>query len=148
MLYYKIHVYVYETKYVIYMYYVQAILSLVMVFNNMMKILVFYNPFPNKPWFLRVCSTSLLKTIWEKEKLLIITNFSLSHNVFYQFEDLFSIFINFEIVICKLFHFGRVYNLLFGKGLRDQCNISGMFYIKSQCITFFSACTLYRHLEW
>ena len=23
------------------------------------------NPFPNKPWFLRVCSTGLLKTLWE-----------------------------------------------------------------------------------
>ena len=28
------------------------------------------NPFPNKPWFLRVYSTRLLKTLWEKEKLL------------------------------------------------------------------------------
>ena len=26
------------------------------------------NPFPNKLWILRVCSTSLLKTLWEKEK--------------------------------------------------------------------------------
>ena len=31
------------------------------------------NPFPNKPWFLRVCSTSLLKTL-EKEKLLVTSN--------------------------------------------------------------------------
>ena len=29
----------------------------------------FCNPFPNKPWFLRVCSTSLLKTQWEKEEI-------------------------------------------------------------------------------
>ena len=36
------------------------------------------NPFPNKPWFLRVCSTSLLKTPREKEKLLIMSNFSFS----------------------------------------------------------------------
>ena len=28
-----------------------------------------FNPFPNKPWFLRVCSMRLLKTLWEKEKL-------------------------------------------------------------------------------
>ena len=28
------------------------------------------------PWFLRVCSTSLLKTLWEKEKLLVTSNFS------------------------------------------------------------------------
>ena len=36
----------------------------------------FVNPFPNKPWFLRVCSTCLLKTLWEKEKLLVTSNFS------------------------------------------------------------------------
>ena len=24
------------------------------------------NPFPNKPWFLCVCKTSLLKTLWER----------------------------------------------------------------------------------
>ena len=40
------------------------------------------NPFPNKPWFLRVCSTSLLKTLWEKEKLIVTSNFSFSHSVF------------------------------------------------------------------
>ena len=43
------------------------------------------NPFPNKPWFLRVCSTSLSKTLWEKEKLLVTSNFSFSHSVFYPF---------------------------------------------------------------
>ena len=43
------------------------------------------NPFPNKPWFLRVCSTCLLKTLWEKEKLLVTSNFSFSHSVFYTF---------------------------------------------------------------
>ena len=43
------------------------------------------NPFPNKPWFLRVCCTSLLKTLWEKEKLLVTSNFSFSHSVFYPF---------------------------------------------------------------
>ena len=46
------------------------------------------NPFPNKPWFLRVCSRSLSKTLWEKEKLLITSNFSFSHSVFYLFGEL------------------------------------------------------------
>ena len=50
---------------------------------------IFFNPFPNKPWFLRVCSTSHLKTLWEKEKLLVMTNFSFSHSVFYPFGELF-----------------------------------------------------------
>ena len=46
---------------------------------------VSFNPFPNKPWFSRVCSTSLLKTLWEKEKLLIRSNSSFSQSVFYPF---------------------------------------------------------------
>ena len=37
----------------------------------------FFNLFPNKQWFLRICSTSLLKT------LLVISNFSFSHTVFH-----------------------------------------------------------------
>ena len=60
------------------------------------------NPFPNKPWFLRVCSASLLKTLWEKEKLLVKSNLSFSHSVFYPFVELFAILIKSEIVVCKL----------------------------------------------
>ena len=66
------------------------------------------NPFPNKPWFLRVCRTSALKTPWEKEKLLVTSNFSFSHSVFYLFGELSATFNKFEIVVCKLFQFGRV----------------------------------------
>ena len=35
-----------------------------------------YSPFRNRPWFLCVCSTSLLKTLWEKDILLVTSNFS------------------------------------------------------------------------
>ena len=66
------------------------------------------NPFPNKPWFLRVCSTGLLKTLWEKEKLLVTSNFSFSRSVFFPLWELSPIFINFEIVVCKPFQFGSV----------------------------------------
>ena len=66
------------------------------------------NPFPNNPWSLRVCSRGLLKTLWEKEKLLVTSNFSFSHSVFYPFGKLLATFINFEIVVCKLFQFGRL----------------------------------------
>ena len=48
------------------------------------------NPFPNKPWFLRVYSTSLLIIPWEKEKLLVLSNFSFSHSVFCRFGKLLS----------------------------------------------------------
>ena len=66
------------------------------------------NPFPKKPCFLKVCNKSILKTLWEKEKLLVTSNFSFSHSVFYPFGELFVIVIQFEIVVCKLFQFGRV----------------------------------------
>ena len=43
------------------------------------------NPFANKPWFLRVCFTRLLKTLCKKEKLLVTSNFSFSLSIFYPF---------------------------------------------------------------
>ena len=43
------------------------------------------HPSSNKPLFLRVCSTGPLKTLREKEKLLVTSNFSFSHSVFYPF---------------------------------------------------------------
>ena len=67
-----------------------------------------FTPFPNKPWVLRVCSISLLKTLREKEKLLVTSNFSFCHSVFYLFGELSAIFIKYKIVVCKLFQFGRV----------------------------------------
>ena len=75
------------------------------------------NSFPNKPLFLRASSTNLLKTLREKEKLLVTSNFIFSHSVFYPFGELSAIFIKLKIVVCKLFQYGRVQNLLCGKGL-------------------------------
>ena len=66
------------------------------------------NPCPNKPWFLRVYSASLLKTLLEKEKLLVTSNFSFSHSVFYPFGEFSAIFNKLKIVACKLFEFGIV----------------------------------------
>ena len=88
----------------------QSCALIVLCINKMEAIRV--NPFPNKPWFLRVCSADLLKTLWEKEKLLLTSNFSFSHSVFYQYGELSAISIKFEIVVCKLFQFGRVLNFV------------------------------------
>ena len=38
----------------------------------------------------------------------VTSNFSFSHSVFYPFVELSAIFINFRIVVCKIFQFGRV----------------------------------------
>ena len=76
------------------------------------------NPLQNKLWFLSVCRTSHLKTLREKKKLPVMSNFSFSHRVFYPFGELSSIFIKMKIVFFKLFQFGRVKNWSFAKGLQ------------------------------
>ena len=76
---------------------------------------MYCKPLPNKPWFLSANSTSPLKTLWKKEKLLVTSNFSFFHSVFYPFQKLSSIFNKLEIVVCKLLRFERVQNLSFGK---------------------------------
>ena len=50
--------------------------------------LIVINPFPNKPCFLCVCSTSLWKTLWDEEKLIVTSTFSFSHSVFCWFGEL------------------------------------------------------------
>ena len=47
-----------------------------------------------------------------KEKLLVMSNFSISHSVFYLFRELSAIFMKFEIVVCKLFQFGTCQNFV------------------------------------
>ena len=49
--------------------------------------------------------------------MLIISNFSFPHCVFYPVGGLSDMFIKFKIVVCKLFQFGRVYNVSFRRGL-------------------------------
>ena len=65
------------------------------------------NSFPNKPWFSHVCRTSHLKTLWEKEKMLVTGIFSFSHNVFYPLGEFPAIFIKFENNVCTLSLFGK-----------------------------------------
>ena len=89
------------------------------------------------PGFFRVCGTSLLKTLWEKEKLLVKSNFSYSHHVFYPFGELSAIFMKIETAVCKLCYLGTVSNLLIGKGLRCMA-------IREQ-LTRHTMCMLLKH---
>ena len=73
-----------------------------------------------------VSAVEVLKTLWEKEKLLVTSNFSFSHSVFIRFGEHSAIFIKFKIVVCKFFQFGRVQNLLFGKGLRHYTSLTSL----------------------
>ena len=65
-------------------------------------------PFPHNDTFWRPWERSLLKTLWEKEKLLVTSNFSFTHSVFYLIKELPAIFIKFNIVVWWLFQFGPV----------------------------------------
>ena len=51
---------------------------------------------------------------------LVKSNFFFSHSVFYHLGELFAIFISFKIVACKLFRFGRVWNLSFGNRIKPR----------------------------
>ena len=44
-----------------------------------------------------VCCAGLLKTLWEKEKLLVKSNFSFSHSVFYPLVDISAVFTKFGL---------------------------------------------------
>ena len=85
-------------------------------FNRVYESLKLFNPFPNKPWFLRVGMS--LKTMWEKEKLLVTSSSFFFHIVFYPFGELYAlvfypfgefyaVFIKYDIVVCKLCQFEK-----------------------------------------
>ena len=76
------------------------------------------NPFPHNDTFWRPWETSLLKTLWEKEKLLVTSNFSFSHSVFLPVWITFFHFCQIWNCRLQIFQFGRVYNLSSGNGLR------------------------------
>ena len=56
------------------------------------------NTFPNKPWFLVSAVQAFGKHCGKKEKLLVTSNFSFSHRVFYSFGELSHTFIKLKIV--------------------------------------------------
>ena len=56
-----------------------------------------FKTFANNPCFLCVCRTGLLKTPWKKEKLLVTSNFSFSHSVFYPYREPSATLINLKL---------------------------------------------------
>ena len=78
-------------------------------------------PFPNQALVFCVCSKSLLKMLLEKEKMLVMSNFSFSHSVFYPFGELCAIFIKFKIVICKLYQFGSLKFVVWERVKNQSC---------------------------
>ena len=51
-----------------------------------------FNPFPHNPDLLGPSKRNLLKTLWEKEKMLVTSIFSFSHNAFYPSQNRIFVF--------------------------------------------------------
>ena len=60
--------------------------------------------FRNKLLFLRVCSTNLKKSLWEKGERLVMSSSSFSHG-FLPFGELPAIFFIFKFVVYEIFSF-------------------------------------------
>ena len=70
--------------------------------------LLSFNPFPNKPWFKRL-HNKFFQNIVEKEEIACNKQFLLFPKCFLQILGTFChFFFIYEIVVCKLFQFGRV----------------------------------------
>ena len=70
-----------------------------------------HNPYPNKPWILRVCHTSLLKTLGGKGKNARNEQFLLFPQYLLPFQILYIYFVPFPSNIKSLsayFHFGSL----------------------------------------
>ena len=61
----------------------------------------------NTPWQYSVDygEELLMKTLWEKEKMLVTSIFSFSHNIFFFIKDKFRVLDNTEFVVCECFQF-------------------------------------------
>ena len=66
------------------------------------------NPFPNNPRLKRLWDRRLLKTLWEKEKMLLTSIFSFYHNVFYPVKDKFYFLSYIYFVDCTCIQIGEV----------------------------------------
>ena len=64
--------------------------------------------FPHNPDFWWPYIRSLLKILWEKEKMLVTSIFSFSHDVFYPSKNNFQFWSHIYFVTCKSFQFGLV----------------------------------------
>ena len=61
---------------------------------------------PYNPDFWQPRESSILKALWEKEKVLVTSIFSFSHKVFYPYQSKFQFLSHIYFVVCKCFQFG------------------------------------------
>ena len=59
---------------------------------SIFQLYIYFNPLLHKYSFWHINNRQLLKTLWEKKKLLVTSNFSFSDNVFYSVRQLYHIY--------------------------------------------------------
>ena len=77
----------------------------------------FLTPFPKQALLFTCLHLVSFENTVGKGEIARNEQFLLSPSVFYTFIGLSAVFIEFKIVVCNLFQFGRVQNLSFGKGI-------------------------------
>ena len=78
-----------------------------------------FNTFPHTDAFWRLCSRPLWKTLWQKEKLLMMSNFSLCHNVFNSSNITLS-FTDVFLIVAKMFQMSSAADSFYvGKGWKS-----------------------------
>ena len=82
------------------------------------------NIFPNKPLILRVRSTNLLKTLWEKEKLPVTSNSSFLPQCFLPFWRTFCHFPQIQNCCLQTFSLEESKICLLGKGKEWLVNLA------------------------
>ena len=78
------------------------------------------NSLPHDHDIKQPCMRSLLKRLWEKEKMLVNSIFTFSHNVFYFSRKNFNFSVTFIFSSANAFSLYQSYNLLFGKELGNK----------------------------
>ena len=112
--------------------------------------LILFNHFPHTDTFRCLCSGRHLKKLGQKEKLLILSNFTFCRNVFNSFRKLTynEIFPIFEYVFSRLF----ATDSCMWQCLLHHCNFSEVFQIipslnHRQCQCYQSFCQLVHFME-
>ena len=83
-------------------------------------------PFPNNPLFSLVCITNHVQKLWEREKLLILSNLSFSHSVFYPFGELSAIFYQIQNCLLQTLSVWKSLRFVIWKGIKKRNNESPM----------------------
>ena len=81
-----------------------------------------FNSFPHNPNCKQPRDKKLFKTLWLKEKMLVTSIFSFSHNIFHPSQTKIEVLIHiyFVVTVCKVFHFELILNFFICKALMNM----------------------------